>query len=70
MEEYNEKRDESKDFLSYIDDDGQVKNQYVIIIKKDNIGIEFSFSKKENNFIFVPWHRILKLKIKGDKHET
>ncbi|MAG47905.1 hypothetical protein CL617_04830 [archaeon] len=49
-------------FVSYKDDDDTIKNQYVVIIKKDEFGITFHFKNKPNKDIFLPWNRILKIK--------
>lgn len=64
-----EKKIVEKDFISYLDDDNTTKNQWVIIIKKDEYGVEFKFNSEEIQTIFIPWLRVLKIKQKGDKDE-
>lgn len=54
-----------KDFISYLDDDDSIKNQHVIIIKKTDFGVKFKFNPNEDKTIFIPWHRVLKIKEKG-----
>lgn len=51
-------------FISYLDDDDVTKNQYVIIVNKDDFGVTFSFPDNKKNTIFIPWARILKIKEK------
>lgn len=56
-----------KDFISYLDDDDSVKNQHVIIIKKTDFGVKFKFNLDEDKTIFIPWHRVLKIKERGER---
>jgi hypothetical protein len=53
------------DFIAYLDDDGSVKNQKIIIIKKDISGVVFRFPNNEQDTIFIPSNRILKIKGKS-----
>jgi hypothetical protein len=62
-----DKKNSKKEFISYLDDDGQHKDQWVLITKKNQIGVEFRFNIDETQVIFIPWNRILK--IKGEKYE-
>lgn len=57
---------EEKDFVSYIDDDGKVKNQHVIIIEENSAGIRFKFKNNDWQSIFIPWHNINKIKRKEE----
>lgn len=54
-----------KDFISYLDDDGKKKDQFIIIILETQIGVEFKFHSDEYNTIFIPWTRVLKIKRRG-----
>jgi len=56
-----------KDFISFFDDNGEVKNKHVIIIKRDISGVEFKFEEEENKSIFIPMHRLLKIKEEKEK---
>jgi len=53
---------DQKKFIAYLDDDGTQKNQWVIIISKDDFGIEFKYNLDEDQTIFIPWTRVLKIK--------
>jgi len=64
----NKKVDGIKDFISYLDDDGTTKNQHIIIISKDDFCVEFKFDKDDIQTISIPWHRVLKIKEKGDEN--
>lgn len=55
----------NKDFISYLDDDDTKKDKYVIIIKENEIGIEFKFDEEAEQIIFIPWNRVLKIKRRG-----
>ncbi|MBD3262950.1 hypothetical protein GF374_01050 [Candidatus Woesearchaeota archaeon] len=57
-----------EDFISYLDDDNKIKNQWVIILKQENSGITFKFNNNEQQ-IFIPISRILKIKFKGNNNE-
>jgi uncharacterized protein (UPF0248 family) len=56
-----------KDFISYLDDDGTVKNQYVIIIENSACGVKFKFDSTDTKSIFIPLHRVLKIKSTGEQ---
>ena len=58
---------DDKDFISYLDDDNSIKNQHVIIVKKTNSAVEFKFNSDDKKTISLPWHRVLKIKERGDK---
>jgi len=50
------------EFISYLDDDDTIKNQKVIILKKDISGVTFRFPNNEIDTIFIPISRVLKVK--------
>jgi len=54
-----------KDFISYLDDDGTKKDQYVIIQNKTEYGIYFKFEESDTQIIFMPMHRVFKTKEVG-----
>ena len=54
-----------KTFISYLDDDSSQKNQWVVILKENSLGVEFKFENNLDSTIFIPWSRVLKLKRKG-----
>lgn len=58
---------DKKSFISYIDDDGEIKNQYVVIIEESPAGVRFKFNSEETQTIFIPWHKINKLKEEKDE---
>ena len=51
-----------KDFISYLDDDGTKKDQYVVIQKINEFGVYFKFDNSDEQIIFMPMHRVLKVK--------
>ncbi len=53
------------EFIAYIDDDGSIKNQKVIILQKDISGVTFRFPNNEIDNIFIPISRVLKIKRKN-----
>jgi hypothetical protein len=55
---------EKKTFVSYLDDDGEKKDQWVILTNEVVAGIEFHFEENPDS-IFIPWSRVLKIKRKG-----
>lgn len=55
-----------KNFISYLDDDNEKKDQWVIIINKTDFGVEFKFNSNEEQTIFIPWSRVLKIKSRGE----
>ena len=57
---------EEKDFISYQDDDNKTKNQYIIVVAENENGISFKFNSIDKQIIFIPWHRINKLKRRED----
>lgn len=53
-------------FISYLDDDGEKKDVWVDIIEEAPNFVTFKYN---NESITIPYHRILKIKRKGDPNE-
>jgi len=54
-----------KTFISYVDDDGEIKNAFVIILERDVNSITFQTNK---NIITIPIARLVKLKQEVDNN--
>ena len=52
----------NKDFISYIDDDGLKKDQFIFIISETDTYVEFKFDLNDTQSIKIPWHKINKIK--------
>lgn len=51
--------EEVKSFIAFLDDDNKKREDWVIIVEKNNSFVVFKYQGK---VVTIPWHRILKLK--------
>jgi len=51
--------DKKKTFIAFLDDDGEKKEDWIILRAKTISYVEFEYKDK---LISIPWNRILKLK--------
>jgi uncharacterized protein (UPF0248 family) len=55
-------------FISYLDDDGEKKNVWVVILEETETYVTFQYNYEK---ITIPYHRILKIKrkeVEDDSH--